>query len=169
MVYFEIPRRHIPTKTKLEYPPPRMDHGWYNWRRFIGLLLFSIWSRDFKLSITFFVPIFLLQGIMEGEDPPAYMMDDIDDALGEVMNDFNKEAGEAGGHDNAVSKHADYAVSNYGFLVVWFGLVKVFINCLASDLMRCPFHKELIIWEKMSLVSADNTRFSFIMYWYWRV
>ena len=40
---------------------------------------------------------------MEGEDTPAYMMDDIDDALDEVMNDFDKEAGEMGGYDNAVS------------------------------------------------------------------
>ena len=47
------------------------------------------------------------------------------------------------------------AVSNYGFLVVRFGSVRFglfghgFINCLASDLLLCPFH---IDWENMSLV-----------------
>ena len=52
--------------------------------------------------------------------------------------------------------------------LVWFG--RGFINCLASDLLLCPFHKELIIWE-MSLVfcQTDNLWFSFIMYCYWRV
>ena len=58
-------------------------------------------------------------------------------------------------------------VSNYRFHVVclvWFG--HGFINCLASDLLLCHFHKELTIWEKMSLVfcQTDNPWFSFIMY-----
>ena len=32
--------------------------------------------------------------------------------------------------------------------LVWFD--HGFVNCLASDLLLCPFHNELIIWEKMS-------------------
>ena len=41
----------------------------------------------------------------------------------------------------------------------WFGLVwsgHGFINCLASALLLCPFHKELIICEKMTLVFCQT-------------
>ena len=42
------------------------------------------------------------------------------------------------------------------FGLVWFGLVMIlFINCLASDILWCPFHIPLIIWE-MSLVFAKQ-------------
>ena len=48
---------------------------------------------------------------------------------------------------------------------VLFGLV-LFINCLVSGLLMCPFHKELIICERVSFefCQTDDPRFSFIMY-----
>ena len=41
-----------------------------------------------------------------------------------------------------------------------------FIIRLASDLLFCPIHKKLIIWEKVFWISSqtDNPGFSFIMY-----
>ena len=73
---------------------------------------------------------------------------------------------------------AQCAVSDYGFLVVfyhagWFG--HSFVNCLAADLLLCPFHQIMIIWEKMSFFfffffcQTDNPQFNFIMYCYWTV
>ena len=58
----------------------------------------------------------------------------------------------------------------------WYALVRWgkarfghdFINCFASDLLLCPFNKELIIWEKMCLGfwQTGYPRFSFMMYCY---
>ena len=71
----------------------------------------------------------------------------------------------------AVFVRINCLVTNYGFLLGfdhadWFGYG--FINRLASDSLLCPFHKKMIICEKMSLVfcKTDKPRFSFIMYCY---
>ena len=73
---------------------------------------------------------------------------------------------------NLLFETGQCALSCYDFHMVRFCLVGLgfdFINCLTSDLLLCPFYKELIIWEKMSLdfCQTDNPRFSFIMYCYW--
>ena len=69
----------------------------------------------------------------------------------------------------ALVLHATYCpVSYYRFLLVRFGSVRHdLINCLASDLLLCPFHKKLIIWEmSLGFCQTGNLRLSFIMYCY---
>ena len=73
------------------------------------------------------------------------------------------------------SSHPQCLVTNYGFLVVlitptgWAMVLSFWGPNLL--LLLCPFHKKMIICEKMFLVfcQTDNPQLSFIMYCYRRV
>ena len=55
------------------------------------------------------------------------------------------------GVDVMYNAHFQIMVSTW-FGSAWFGFD--FINCMASGILLCPFHKELITGEKMSLDSC---------------